>query len=937
MRLWIAALLFLLPSLAIAEPLDLSSLGPENRAKLQRLYPRLQEGQMSPAELDALIRHLITDEKFDSAEIVRKDVNGRPVEILRVGRVQKIKTLHFQGDSAISESDVRREFGVQEGAAFDQQTLIDAAERVRKYYEDLGYAQARVDLEFRPQKDDGVQVDVKVIEGAQTTIQDFEIVADNPEFKDKLLRRLRGWRGFVGEPINEKTLSELRNRIRDFLASHHYYRAEVQDPQIERTKEASKSKLIYRFANSDEYLIDIEGNQRESRSSLNEAMSLDSFTSSNPNVGNELGSKVKNYYISEGYARADVHIDEHPSTHSPHVRVIEMKINEGPRVKIKSIDWVGRYSENSRFYSDFVKDHSSETVHSGYYVKDDIDLGLKNLLTDRWNQGFLKAKIVSTRTSYNQGKNEITLQVNFDEGPLTQIRSIKFAGNQQMKEGELRDLLEFKEGEPLKLNRLEDSVTKLKRYYRSHGFLEMAITNEKQDLVQYNNDNTLVDVHFQIYEGPQVRVGSIVIEGNTITKEYVIYKELEFRVGEILTPEAIDESTARLQRLGHFSSVEIKTLEENTPTAIRTVLIRVSDRNPGLFLLGFGVNNDRILTLRGYAGVSYRNIGGMGRGVSARADVNYNTAVVKYPERKLTLGYLEPYLFDSRMRGRVNLTQAFTVSPQFNDLGSELKQTTFTIEQDISSHLLFSWDLISIAHFRDFKVPSEEDITVLDIGSTGPTLDIDFRDHPFNPTRGTFTRLNLEYGSPWLGSNKTIEYYRAFGSFTHYQSLGIFGIVWANSLRGGYIHNLSDIAAGGSIPFDKKGFLLGGESTIRGFTPGEAFPNQNNFYGFPLSDYDPVAQRYNLRTDATMYLLKSEVRFPIYKNFAGALFYDGGAVFIQNVSFDRPYRDAFGIAARYNTPVGPLSLEYGWKIKPRCFTNGNCEAPSVFNVAVGAF
>lgn len=931
----IRALLWLLlfTCVASAQPLDISDLPSDTQERLQKKFPQLQSAASDPATLDAVIRFLVVEEKFDSAEILRQTANGSEKFLLRVGKILRIQKLEFSGVKSFPEGEVRRLFGISEGANFDQQTLIEAAERVRSFYEGQGFAQARIDLEFHGQREPrqgGLRVKVRVNEGPQTTIQEIQIHSDNADFAKRLSRHLRGYRG---EAVNEKTLSELRERVRDYLSRNHYFRAEIQDPQILKGDNAAKSILVYRFVNVEKYAVEMEGNQRESTSTLRGVLNLNEFTSSNPNVGTELASKIKSFYISRGYARAEVRAEEQPSSREKFLRVITLRIKEGPRVKMQAIEWSGRFSEKPEVYTDFVLRHSSEAVRDGYYVKEDIDVGLKNLITDRWNQGFLKARIVSTRTIFNAQKSEIRLQVNFDEGPLTQIRSISFSGVQQLTERELRDLLEFQEGEPLKLNRLEDSITKLKRHYQSKGFLEMSIINEKQDLVRYNADNTQVDVHFNIYEGPKVIVGSIVIEGNTITQDYVIFKELEFRYGDVLTPEAIEETTARLQRVGHFSSVEIRTLEEKTPTSIRTVLIRVVDRDPGLFVLGLGVNNERILTFRGYTGIAYRNIGGMGRGVSARIDAKYNDAVVKYPERSITLGYLEPYLFDSRMRGRLNLTQAFTVNDQRNDQGSELRQTTFTIEQDITSNMLFSWDVYSLARVRDFTIPHENELSKLDIASTGPTLDIDFRDHPFNPTRGTFTRVNLEYGSPGLGSNRTIEYIRSFASFTHYQSLGFWGLIWANSLRGGHLKNLST-QPDGAVPYDKKGFLLGGESTIRGFTPGEAFPNQNNF---PASDFDALTNRYHLRSEATMYLIKTEFRFPIYKNLGGAIFYDGGAVFVKDNPFDRPYRDAFGIAARYNTPVGAVSLEYGWKINPRGDLASGGEAPSVFHFSIGTF
>src|SRR5690606_37835839 len=139
------------------------------------------------------------------------------------------------------------------------------------------------------------RVKVRVNEGPQTTIQEIQIHSDNADFAKRLSRHLRGYRG---EAVNEKTLSELRERVRDYLSRNHYFRAEIQDPQILKGDNAAKSILVYRFVNVEKYAVEMEGNQRESTSTLRGVLNLNEFTSSNPNVGTELASKIKSFYIS---------------------------------------------------------------------------------------------------------------------------------------------------------------------------------------------------------------------------------------------------------------------------------------------------------------------------------------------------------------------------------------------------------------------------------------------------------------------------------------------------------------------------------------------------------------------------------------------------------------------------------------------------------------
>jgi outer membrane protein insertion porin family len=100
-------------------------------------------------------------------------------------------------------------------------------------------------------------------------------------------------------------------------------------------------------------------------------------------------------------------------------------------------------------------------------------------------------------------------------------------------------------------------------------------------------------------------------------------------------------------------------------------------------------------------------------------------------------------------------------------------------------------------------------------------------------------------------------------------------------------------------------------------------------------------------SDSYYYLLKTELRFPIWKTFpfigelSGAIFYDGGAVYINqpDVNIPYPYRDSVGLGLRIATPVGPLNLEFGWKLRRRTLqTNPEIrESPFAFHFSIGAF
>lgn len=898
--MWWLLVSLLTVHLAWAAPgLDLSVLSSNAQRELKQQVPEVETGSLTPDVLNRVIKFAIGNQEYDFAEIIREK-DGRLK--LSVGKTQRINEVKFSGSKTIPEAQLRREFNIKEKSRFDQEELIDGAERLRKLYEEYGFPLAVIDLTFFRISESEVGVEVIVKEGVRTILTDFKVLSSNPQLNKDLTKELDD---YAKDPYTNATMAELYQTAREFLAKNKYFRSELGIPAIEKSQDESKATLTFNIRYSDQYRVEYSGNKKENNSDLNKALDLENFYSANPQIAPELASRLRQHYLKKGFARAEVDSREEPGS-KPNEKVIRIHINEGPIVKIKNIEFNGILSEDSSEYVSILKKYSAETISDGIYNKDDFDQALKNLVVDRQNHGFLRAKLNSIRTSYNDKRDQISIYVSFDEGPLTQLEEVRFEGNNSFPAEKLLDVVGLSAGEPLQLNVLEQSVSKLKEFYQNSGYLEMKIENEREDLVTYSENNNLAKVAYRINEGPLVKVTSIIIEGNSITQDYVIRKELEFKEGDTLTPRLIQESTARLQRLGHFNTVEIQTLEAGTQIAERTAVIRVSDRDPGLINLGVGVNNERKLTVRGYAGVAYRNISGTGRSVSARLEGNYNVTEIKYLERKITLGYLEPYLLDTRVRGRGTLTRATSVSDFNERKGSEVVQFVGSLEQDITSHLLVVWDVWSLATVRDFPIdPDNTSIprTEINIGSTALTMDLDYRNHPFNPTAGTFTRLNAEYGSPVLGSTRTIEYIRNYGSFTHYLELGKTNWVWANSLRGGFLKNLSKESDGG-VPYDKKGMLLGGQGTLRGFTPSEAFPNAKD-----------LGENYILTTEAKMFLVKSEIRFPIYGDIGGAVFYDGGSIEIKGLKYNKdPYRDAVGLGFRYATPVGAVSLEVGYKL-----------------------
>jgi outer membrane translocation and assembly module TamA len=78
-------------------------------------------------------------------------------------------------------------------------------------------------------------------------------------------------------------------------------------------------------------------------------------------------------------------------------------------------------------------------------------------------------------------------------------------------------------------------------------------------------------------------------------------------------------------------------------------------------------------------------------------------------------------------------------------------------------------------------------------------------------------------------------------------------------------------------------------------------------------------------------ILNLEYRFPVYGPLGAVLFFDYGSVFREVTSFTfSRMREAAGLGIRYKTPIGPVTLDWGYKLDRE-----PGESPSEFFISVG--
>ncbi|MGH7805817.1 MAG: BamA/OMP85 family outer membrane protein, partial [Candidatus Binatia bacterium] len=429
---------------------------------------------------------------------------------------------------------------------------------------------------------------------------------------------------------------------------------------------------------------------------------------------------------------------------------------------------------------------------------------------------------------------------------------------------------------------------------RSLGLPDARVTIEST-IREGGDGGDEVDLAFLVAPGPEVRVGRVFVQRNFYTRDRVIRRELDLEPGDPLDPTALLDAQARLYRLGLFRSVSVNAAESEEP--IRDVHLRVAERPGGELQYGFGYNTST--GVRSFLQLAHRNVAGTGRALSIRGDVNLSRSDLTPDEYLGDAGARAPRLFETRWDGRAN----FVVQHRERDVDEfsiERVGVSAGVERDLLPSLQATF-LVELDDSRIFDVAPDAVLTGKDVGrlrtvSLNPILVFDGRDDAFAPTLGVFETVRLRYGAKAFGSE--VGFVKLTGQHAQYVPLGR-RVTWLYSVRAGIAEALEGAS---SVPLRER-FFLGGRTTVRGFDENEIGPRGD--------EGNPVGGDLSLNVN-------TEVRFPLAFGIEGAVFFDGGGLYLREeaIAIDE-FREGAGPGLRYQTPIGALSLDYGFKLDRR--------------------
>ena len=552
---------------------------------------------------------------------------------------------------------------------------------------------------------------------------------------------------------------------------------------------------------------------------------------------------------------------------------ITFNIKEGPTVKVGNITFTGNRSVPSRELRAAMRNlrpigipHSIflENIFARTYDASKLEEDTERVRRALQDRGYFRAGVADPITHIRnegglsfftfrprQGKR-IDIRIPVDEGERYRLGGITFTGNTHVPNVKaLRAQFPTKDGEYFNATAVGKGLENLRKAYGSLGYINFtAVPTPKPDDAKH-----LVYLDIEIDEGKAFTVSRIEFQGNTITRDRVIRRELLIEEGAPYNSNLWEASLLHLNQLDYFDPLKVDQDTETHPddqTGTVSLLLKVHEKGKNSIALNGGVSG-----LSGtFLGLNYstNNFLGLGETLSVQGNIGNLS-------RNVVFAFNEPYLRNrpisvgfqlfSRKSDYNSARNYAAVTGQSSNLSAAQQSLTQNYNQSSTGlnfsvaypirrtfkrvGLTYSWDKSTITTFSQasanlfqtlaFRSGQIQGANALEgIYTSSVSLSYSYnRTGPsvFKPRFGTDVNAALQIA----GLFGNVRYFSPVVQYKHYMAMS--GLhrnpdgrnVLAIRMQASYIQGFSgDVAP----PFSR--FYSGGDNELRGFDVRAATP-----------------------------------------------------------------------------------------------------------------
>ncbi|MBP6365473.1 MAG: BamA/TamA family outer membrane protein, partial [Bacteroidales bacterium] len=305
---------------------------------------------------------------------------------------------------------------------------------------------------------------------------------------------------------------------------------------------------------------EFEGIKSGEKSDLNEKLKLRRGSELSEYLIGSTSEIIRKFYIEKGFLQTEVNVVQEQDTLIRNAVKVTFKVDRKSKVKIKKISFEGNENvKGSKLASAMKKTKDMRILNffnSKKFNEKEYPNDKRLLLQAYGERGYRDARIVKDSMYYIED-GRLGIHFVIDEGKRYYFRDITWTGNSIYSSEQLNSVLKIKSGDIYDVVSMEKRLFEaeegnVSKLYRENGYLFFNVSP-----VEVRIDGDSVDVEMRMVEGKPATFNRIVINGNNITNEKVVRRQLWTKPGYLFSQSELERSLRDLASMGHFEPEKI--------------------------------------------------------------------------------------------------------------------------------------------------------------------------------------------------------------------------------------------------------------------------------------------------------------------------------------------------------------------------------------------
>ncbi|MDN3668608.1 POTRA domain-containing protein [Echinicola jeungdonensis] len=336
---------------------------------------------------------------------------------------------------------------------------------------------------------------------------------------------------------------------------------------------------------------------------------------------------IREFFVDKGFLNADVRVLQERDTTFPNSVKLRFDVDKKSKIKINEIKIAGnenfadakvkkkmkKTNEHARVHifrdlftrlfeadaedvskaisqTNPVTDQEVKTyIHKNFklnffnsskFNKKEFRKDKEKVINFYQNKGYRDAEILRDSV-YTFDPQRVNIDIELEEGKQYYYRDITFTGNYIHSNEELHNRLGIDKGDIYNKELLDKRINydptrgdDISSLYQDDGYLFFTI-----EPVEVNVEKDSIDIEMRIFEGPQVTVNSVSIEGNERTSDHVVMREIRILPGQKFDRSLLVRTIRELSQVGYFNPETIEpNLQPNFEDATVDITFQLEER-----------------------------------------------------------------------------------------------------------------------------------------------------------------------------------------------------------------------------------------------------------------------------------------------------------------------------------------------------------------------